>query len=141
MLTKTQYQYTLQDTDTKRLFEWVPRIMAALAKSPNFQDVTSDLQIAGPEVDIQLDRNAIAAVGITVDQVEDALYTAFGPRQISTIYTATDDYWVLMQVDPTKQNDSNVLDELYLHGANDHLVPLSAITHIVKSVGPSTIAL
>jgi len=104
-LTKTQYQYTLQDTDTHELFAFVPKLVAAIAKLPGFQDVTSDLQIATPQMDVHIDRDAAAAVGVSAAQIENALYTAFGPQQVSTIYTAIDQYWVLMQVDPKQQDD------------------------------------
>ncbi|MBS0457093.1 MAG: efflux RND transporter permease subunit [Proteobacteria bacterium] len=138
-LTKTQYQYTLQDTDTHELFAFVPKLVAAVAKLPGFQDVTSDLQIATPQVDVHIDRDAAAAVGVTAAQVENALYTAFGPQQVSTIYTAIDQYWVLLQVDPKQQGDPSVLGRIYLHSSSGQLVPLSAVAKFSQSVGPATI--
>ncbi|MBS0213824.1 MAG: efflux RND transporter permease subunit [Proteobacteria bacterium] len=138
-LTQAQYQYTLQDTDTRELFASVPPLVDAISKLPGFQDVISDLQIATPQVDVRIDRDAAAAVGITAAQVEDALYTAFGPQQVSTIYTAIDQYWVLMQVDPKQQDDPAVLGRIYLHSSNGQLVPLSAVAHFDTSVGPATI--
>ncbi len=140
MLTKTQYQYTLQDTDIERLFHWVPKLVSALTELPQFQDVTSDLQLAMPQLNVQVDRDAAAAVGVSLGQIEDALYTAFGPRQVSTIYTATDQYWVLMQIDPSKQGDPDLLSQIHIHGANSQLVPLAAVAHFSQAVGPATIA-
>jgi len=139
-LTKSQYQYTLQGGNTDELFEWAPKVTAALAALPGFQDVTSDLQIASPQLDLRLDRGAAAAVGLTVQQVEDGLYTAFGPRQVSTIYTPSDQYWVLMQVDPQFQGDPKVLDQLHLRSDSGALVPLSAVASVSRSVGPLTIS-
>jgi HAE1 family hydrophobic/amphiphilic exporter-1 len=139
-LTKSEFQYTLQGTDTSELFEWAPKVMAALAAAPGFQDVTSDLQIASPQLDLRVDRGAAAAVGLNVQQVEDGLYTAFGPRQVSTIYTASDQYWVLMQVDSRFQGDPKVLDQIYLRSNTGALVPLSAVASVSRSVGPLTIS-
>jgi HAE1 family hydrophobic/amphiphilic exporter-1 len=151
-LTKTQYQYTLQDVDTKQLFEFVPKLVDAISKQEGFQDVTSDLLIATPQMDVKIDRDAASAVGVTAAQIESALYTAFGPQQVSTIYTSIDQYWVQMQVDPKRQNDPAVLGQIYIRGAGangagaaanasgGNLVPLSAVAHFDRSVGPATIS-
>jgi HAE1 family hydrophobic/amphiphilic exporter-1 len=139
-LTKTEFQYALQDTDTKELFAFVPKLVDAVSKLEGFQDVTSDLLIAQPEMDVKIDRDAASAVGVTAAQVEGALYTAFGPQQVSTIYTSIDQYWVLMQVDPKRQGDPNVLNQIYIHSNNGQQVPLSAVAHFDKSVGPATIS-
>jgi hydrophobe/amphiphile efflux-1 (HAE1) family protein len=139
-LTQTQYQYTLQDIDTRELFAFVPRLVDAIAGLEGFQDVTSDLLIATPELDVKIDRDAASSVGVTAAQIEGALYTAFGPQQVSTIYTSIDQYWVLMQVDPKKQNDPAVLGKLYIHSNSGQLVPLSAVAHFDKSVGPASIS-
>ena len=139
-LTKTEYQYTLQDTDTKELFGFVPKLVDAVAKIEGFQDVTSDLLIASPEMDVKIDRDTAASVGVTANQIESALYTAFGPQQVSTIYSSIDQYWVLMQVDPKRQNDPSVLGQLYVHSSSGQLVPLSAVAHFERSVGPAAIS-
>ena len=139
-LTKTQYQYTLQDIDTKELFGFVPKLVDTISQLEGFQDVTSDLLIATPEMDVKIDRDAASAVGVTAAQIEGALYTAFGPQQVSTIYTSIDQYWVLMQVDPHKQNDPAVLSQIYIHSSGGQLVPLSAVARFDKSVGPATIS-
>jgi hydrophobe/amphiphile efflux-1 (HAE1) family protein len=140
VLTKTQYQYTLQDIDTKELFAFVPKLVEVIAKLPGFQDVTSDLLIASPQMDVKIDRDAAAAVGVTAAQIEGALYTAFGPQQVSTIYTSIDQYWVLMQVDPARQNDPAVLGQIYIHSSGGQLVPLASVAHFDKSVGAATIS-
>ena len=139
-LTKTQYQYTLQDIDTKELFAFVPKLVDSISKLQGFQDVTSDLLIATPEMDVKIDRDAASAVGVTANQIESALYTAFGPQQVSTIYTSIDEYWVLMQVDPKKQNDPGILGQIYIRSSGGPEVPLSAVAHFEKSVGAATIS-
>ena len=139
-LSKAQYQYTLQDIDTKELFGFVPKLVDAISKLEGFQDVTSDLLIASPEMDVKIDRDAAASVGVTAAQIESALYTAFGPQQVSTIYTSIDQYWVQMQVDPKRQNDPAVLAQIYIHSNNGQMVPLSAVAHFEKSVGAATIS-
>ena len=139
-LTKTQYQYTLQDIDTKELFAFVPKLVDAVGKLHGFQDVTSDLLIATPEMDVKIDRDAAAATGVSAAQIENALYTAFGPQQVSTIYTSIDQYWVLMQVDPKRQDDPGVLSQIHVRSSGGQLVPLSAVARFEKSVGPATIS-
>ena len=152
-LTNSTYQFVLQDTDTERLFEWTPKLVAALSKLPGFVDVNSDMLIANPQLDVTIDRDAAAAYGLSPDAIESALYYAFGPAQVSTIYTASDQFWVLMQVDPARQADTDVLSSIYVTpnppaptGAGDagapassRLVPLSAVTKTGQSVGPATI--
>jgi HAE1 family hydrophobic/amphiphilic exporter-1 len=152
-LTNSTYQFVLQDTDTKRLFEWTPKLVAALAKLPGFLDVNSDMLIANPQLDVTIDRDAAAAYGVTPDAIENALYLAFGPAQVSTIYTASDQFWVLMQVEPARQADTSVLSSIYVtptlppkaaagdatSSASPQLVPLSAVTRTGNSVGPATI--
>ena len=152
-LTNSTYQFVLQDTDTRRLFEWTPKLVAALSKLPGFLDVNSDMLIANPQLDVTIDRDAAAAYGLSPDAIESALYYAFGPAQVSTIYTASDQFWVLMQVDPARQADTDVLSSVYVTpnlppqaGAGDaaatqspQLVPLSAVTKTGQSVGPATI--
>jgi len=152
-LTNSTYQFVLQDTDTKRLFEWTPKLVTALGKLPGFLDVSSDMLIANPQLDVTLDRDAAAAYGVTPDAIENALYYAFGPAQVSTIYTDSDQFWVLLQVDPTRQGDTSILSSIYVTPtqpakstagdatatASPQLVPLSAVTHTGNSVGPATI--
>jgi len=152
-LTNSTYQFVLQDTDTKRLFEWTPKLVAGLSKLPGFLDVNSDMLIANPQLDVTIDRDAAAAYGVTPDAIENALYYAFGPAQVSTIYTPTDQFWVLLQVDPARQADTSVLSSVYVTPTlppkasvgdatatpTSQLVPLSAVTHTGQSVGPATI--
>ena len=152
-LTNSAYQFALQDTDSKRLFEWTPKLVAALSRQPGFLDVTSDMLIANPQLDVSIDRDAAAAYGVTPQAIENALYYAFGPAQVSTIYTDSDQFWVLLQVDPKRQADTAVLSSIYVtptlpprSAAGDataapsaQLVPLSAVTRTGHSVGAATI--
>jgi len=151
-LTNSTYQFVLQDTDTKQLFDVTPKLVTALSKVPGFLDVSSDMLIANPQLDVTIDRNAAAAYGITPDAIESALYNSFGPAQVSTIYTSTDQFWVLLQVDPKRQSDPSVLSSIYITGSvpktvsagvttpgTSQLVPLSAVTKLGNSVGPATI--
>ena len=92
MLTKSLYQYTLQSTDTKELYHWAPIIEAKVSQLPGFQDVSSDLLIRTPQVNVEIDRDKAHALGVTAEQIESALYDAYGSRQISTIYTPANEY-------------------------------------------------
>ncbi|MGH7994041.1 MAG: efflux RND transporter permease subunit, partial [Limisphaerales bacterium] len=145
--TKSLYQYSLQDTDVNELFQWSPRLMDKMAADKaTFQDVTSDLQIASPQVNVEIDRDKAAALGVTPEQIENALYDAFGEKQSSTIYTEVAEYWVVFEVEPQFQLDPAALARLYLtssfagtNGAS-RLVPLNAVAKLTRSLGPATIA-
>ncbi len=139
-LTKTQYQYTLQNADSEELFRWVPVIQDKLAKLPGFQDVTSDLQIANPQVTIDIDRNKASALGITATQIENTLYNAFGQRQVSTIYTSSNQYWVILELDPKFQNDPSALSMIYVRSNSGALVPLNSVAKVSRSLGPLSIS-
>ncbi len=138
-LTKSPYQYTLQDADTAILYEWVPRIEARIKTLPGFLDVTTDLQITNPQVVVEIDRQKAAAVGVTPAQIETALYSAYGARQVSTIYTASNDYWVILEVAPAFQQDPGALSLLRVRSSNGALVPLSAVTRMSRGVGPLSV--
>jgi HAE1 family hydrophobic/amphiphilic exporter-1 len=138
-LTKTQYQYTLQDADTEELFHWVPLIEKRLSGLAGFQDVTTDLQIGNPQVTIDIDRNKASALGVTATQIENTLYNAYGQRQVSTIYTASNQYWVILELDPRYQDDPAALSLLYVRSSTGALVPLNAVARLTRSVGPLSI--
>jgi HAE1 family hydrophobic/amphiphilic exporter-1 len=143
---KSLYQYSLQDTDVNELFNWAPLLMDKLAKEPDFQDVTSDLQIKSPQVNVEIDRDKAAALGITPQQVEGALYDAFGEEQASTIYSDIAEYWVVFEVQPQFQLDPEALSRLYITSSmsntngTPNLVPLSAVAKITRSIGPISIS-
>ena len=140
-LTKALYQFSLQDTDTQELFQWAPVLRAKLAEQKDiFQDVTTDLQIASPQVVVDIDRDKAAALGVTAAQIENGLYDAFGSRQVSTIYGDLAEYWVVFEVLPEFQRDPDALARLYITSASGKLVPLSAVARLSRGVGPMTIS-
>jgi len=124
---KAQYQYTLQSIDTQALYDWSGKVMVAFSKLPGFQDVTSDLDLNGPSVVVNVDRDKLGTLGLTMDQVQTALGSAFGASQISTIYGASSQYWVILQVYYALQNDPDVLSQIYVTSSSGTLVPLNAV--------------
>jgi HAE1 family hydrophobic/amphiphilic exporter-1 len=140
MQSKALYQYSLQDTDTKELAHWAPILMEKMSALPGFQDVTSDLFIKNPQVTVEIDRDKASAVGVTPEQIESALYNAYGQRQISTIYTDVNEYWVIMEVEPQYQRDPSALSGLYVRSSNGQLVPIGSVAKLTRSIGPMTIA-
>jgi HAE1 family hydrophobic/amphiphilic exporter-1 len=139
MMSRAQYQFSLQDPDTDELYRVAPGFEQALRGVPGLQDVNSDLQIKNPELAISLDREQIAALGLTVDQVESALSSAYGSRQISQIFAPNDVYQVIMQVAPEDQQDPAALSMLYVQSTAGKLVPLSAVVTARQSVGPQSV--
>jgi hydrophobic/amphiphilic exporter-1 (mainly G- bacteria), HAE1 family len=135
-LSKSQYQYTLQDTDTGELYRVAPLLEAKMRAIPGLQDVTSDLQISNPQISIHIDRDRAAALGISSQKIEDALYTAYGTRQISTIYAPTNEYQVIMEVAPEYQGNAGLISMLYVRSAAGQLVPLSSLASITQNTGP-----
>ena len=139
-LTKALYQFSLQDTDTQELFDQAPKLMQKIAEQKNiFQDVTSDLLLANPQVVVDIDRDKASALGVTAAQIENGLYDAFGSRQASTIYGDLAEYWVVFEVLPKFQRDPDALARLYITANNGKLIPLSAVAKLTRSVGPMTI--
>ncbi|HMK30777.1 MAG TPA: efflux RND transporter permease subunit [Terriglobales bacterium] len=135
-LTKSQYQYTLQSPDTNELYTYATKLENELKKVPGLQDVTSDLLMKNPQVNIQIDRDKAAALGVTAAQVEDALYTAYSSRQISTIYAPNNAYRVVMEVLPEFQMDPSALSMLYIRSAGGQLVPLNTVAKLTNDLGP-----
>jgi HAE1 family hydrophobic/amphiphilic exporter-1 len=133
---KSQYQYTLQSNDTESLYRLAPEMRDKIAKIPGLLDVTTDLYIKNPQVTVEVDREKAAVYGVSIDQVRQELYNAFGSRQVATIYTPANDYPVILESAPEYQTGPNDLDRLYLKTASGASVPLSAVTHFVRTVGP-----
>ena len=138
-LTKALYQYTLQDTDLQALYLWAPILYDRLRQLPGLQDVNTDLQIASPQVIVQIDRDKAAALGVTADQIESALGSAYGGKQVSTFYTPSNQYQVILELDPTYQQDATSLSRLYVRSSAGKLVPLDAVAGIIQGVGPLTV--
>jgi multidrug efflux pump len=138
-VSKTQYQYTLQDPDVAELFTWAPVILAKLSALPELQDVTGDLQASAPRMMLKLDRDTLGRLGVTPQSVDDTLYDAFGQRQVATIFTQLDQHRVILEVSPRYQEDAAALDRLYVRSIAGQRVPLSALLHHESSVAPLAI--
>jgi HAE1 family hydrophobic/amphiphilic exporter-1 len=138
-LTKSLYQITLQGPDTDELYKWAPIVEAKLRDLPDLQDVTSDLQITSPQVMVDIDRNQATVLGVTAEQIENALYSAYGSRQVSTIYAPNNEYQVIMEVEPRYQRDPGALSLLYVRSSNGRLVPIDTVARMKKGIGPLTV--
>jgi HAE1 family hydrophobic/amphiphilic exporter-1 len=138
-MTKSLYQYTLQGADIGELYRVAQEVQAQMAALPILQDVTSDVQITSPKVHIEIDRDKASALGITAGQVENALYNAYGSRQVSTIYTPTNQYQVILELDPDYQEDPQALSLLYVRSSKGQLVPLDAVANLSPGIGPLTV--
>ncbi len=136
---RSQYQYTLQSTDTRELYRVAPQFEAALRDVPGLEDINSDLQVTNPQVTVDLDRDQISALGLSADQVESALTAAYGSQQISQIFAPDDEYKVILQVAPQYQQDPAALSMLYVQGPNAALVPLSAVVTTRQTAGPQSV--
>ena len=138
-LTKGQYQYTLQDADLQTLYHWAPILFERMKGLPGFLDVNSDLQITSPQVLVDIDREKASALGVTALQIETALNNAYGSPQVSTIYTPTNQYWVMMELLPEYQRDPAALSLLYIRSSSGKLVPLGTVARLSRTVGPLTV--
>jgi hydrophobic/amphiphilic exporter-1 (mainly G- bacteria), HAE1 family len=138
-LTKSTYQYTLQTPDTQELYEVEPKLEAALKALPQLQDVTSDLQVKNPQLSVQVDRDKAYALGVTPDQISSALYSAYGNRQVSTIYTPSNEYYVILELLPEYQNKPKDLSQLYIRSNQGKLIPLDTVAKMVQNVGPLSV--
>jgi HAE1 family hydrophobic/amphiphilic exporter-1 len=139
------YQLTLQDTDLKELYAWTPRVVQAMTKLPGFVDINTDLQIASPQVMVDIDRDRAQSLGITPQQIQDALMSAYGDRQVSLIYQPANEYQVILEVEPQFQRSPDALSKLYVHAAGSAgspgtLVPLDSLVNVKRSLGPLNIS-
>jgi HAE1 family hydrophobic/amphiphilic exporter-1 len=135
----SQYQFQLQSPDIEALDSAAERMEARMEAIPEIQDVSSDLQIANPQVLVQIDRDRAASLGVTAEQIESALYNAYGSRQVSTIFTPNNQYQVIMELLPEYQRDISALGMLYIRSQQGGLVPLSAVANMRENIGPLAI--
>jgi HAE1 family hydrophobic/amphiphilic exporter-1 len=135
-LAKSQYQYTLQSNDTETLYRLAPELRNKISKIDGLLDVTTDLYVTNPQVTITVDREKAAVYGLTVDQVRQELYNAFGARQVATIYSPVNYYQVILETEPEFQVSPDDLARVYLKTTNGTTVPLSAVTRFERTVGP-----
>lgn len=133
---RSLYQVTLQSSDTRELYDNVDLLQQKMKELPSIQDVNSDLQLNSPQVNVDINRKQASALGVSVSQIQSALGDAFGSRQLSTIYTPTNEYQVILEIKPENQLDPNVLQQLYISSATGKLVPLSTVATVSKDVGP-----
>jgi multidrug efflux pump len=139
-LSKTQYQYTLQDADIAELFKWAPIMLAKLAELPELADVTGDLQATAPRLMMKIDRDAIGRLGITPQMIDDTLYDAFGQRNVATVFGQLDQHKVILELDPSFQEEASSLQTLYVRSPlTGQMVPLSTLIRPEMSVAPLTI--
>ena len=139
-LAKAQYQYTLQDVNLKNLYDYAARMTDRLKTLPQLQDVSSDMQLSSPQATIAIDRDSASKLGITAAQLTDALYSAYGARQVSTIFTATNQYWVILEVQPQFQRYPGDLTDLYVRApATGTLVPLQSLATVTRGSGPLSV--
>jgi len=130
---KAQFQYSLQASDLNDLGQWSAKLMAKLRDSPLLKDVTSDQQMLGLQVNVVVDRDAAARLGISLSAIDNTLYDAFGQRQVSTIYTPYNQHHVVLEADPQLQLDPSSLDKIYVRSANGQQVPLSSVAKFQAS--------
>jgi len=133
------YQYTLQAADLKSLYSAAPALETKMRMNPIFRDVNSDLRISNPEVNLEIDRDYAASLGITPQAIEEALYSAYGTRQVSTILAPNNQYFVLMELLPQYRREPSVLPLLYVRSNKGEMVPLSVLTRIKTGSGPLTV--
>jgi HAE1 family hydrophobic/amphiphilic exporter-1 len=139
LASKSLYQYTLQSGDINTLDAAARELETRLRQQPALTDVTSDLLIENPQVTVAIDREASGQLGVSAMEIENTLYDAFGQRQVSTIYTSTNEYWVVMELLPQYQSDIPSLGKLWVRSNRGPLVPLSTVAKFVNSVGPVTV--
>jgi HAE1 family hydrophobic/amphiphilic exporter-1 len=136
---KALYQYTLQGADLEALYPAAQALEAKMKALPSLTDVSTDLQIRNPQATLSIDRDHAARLGVTAEQIEQALYNAYGSRQVSTIYTPTNQYWVIMELLPEFQSDLAALDLLHVRAKSGTLVPLSSVTSTRTDIGPQLV--
>ncbi|HRF62471.1 MAG TPA: efflux RND transporter permease subunit [Candidatus Competibacter sp.] len=137
--TAAQYQYTLQDTDLEELYRWTDTLLARFRLLPGFVDVTSNLNNRSPAVALEVDRDKLAALGLSFGQVEDALQNAFSARQISTIYGSNNQYKVILELAPEFQADPAALARIYVRSSNGKLVSLDTVTSVTRKTQALTV--
>ncbi|HXM95731.1 MAG TPA: multidrug efflux RND transporter permease subunit [Candidatus Dormibacteraeota bacterium] len=138
-VSRTQFQYSLEDVDPKELSVWSARFVDKLKSVPELRDVATDQQNQGLLVTLSIDRDTASRLGIFPADIDNTLYDAFGQRQVSTIFTQLNQYHVVLEVDPQFQQSPDSLDHIYVHSANGQQVPLSSFTHLEPGSTPLTL--
>jgi len=136
---KAQFQYILQSVKADELNTWASKLQDKMRGDPIFRDVTSDAQLRGLQAQLKIDRDRANSLGVSIDSIRSALFSAFGERQVSTIYLPTDSYQVIMEVSPEAKQDERDLNRIFVRSATGALVPLTAFTTVERSVGATSI--
>jgi HAE1 family hydrophobic/amphiphilic exporter-1 len=136
---KAQYQYILQSVQTGELNDWALKLQELMRADQKFRDVTSDSQLRALQASLKIDRDRANVLGVAIDNVRSALYSAFGERQVSTIYTPADSYQVIMEVAPGAKQDEGALANIYVRSSSGSLVPLSSFATVERTIGPTSI--
>ncbi len=128
-VSRTQYQYSMEDADSQELSVWAPRLVTELRKLPSMRDVATDQQNGGLKADLVIDRDTASRLGILPQTIDDTLYDAFGQRQVSTIFTQLNQYHVVLEVDPQFAQNPDSLKNIYVHGVGTTQIPLASFSH------------
>ncbi len=136
---KAQYQYILQSVKADEINAWAQRLQDKMRPDAMFRDVTSDSQLRGLQASLKIDRDRANTLGVSIDAVRSALFSAFGERQVSTIYTSVDSYQVIMEVTPSARQDESAFGNVFVRSSTGALVPLSGFSTVERSVGPTSI--
>jgi len=137
---RSLYQFTLQDTDTAELYHWAPIFEKKMRELPGILDVNSDLKMNNPQLNVNLDRDKLSTLGLTVNQVETALYNAYSSRQVSQIYAPSNQYQVILQVSPKFQQDPSALQLLHVRSNTGRLIPLNTVASVAPNAGPLSVS-
>jgi HAE1 family hydrophobic/amphiphilic exporter-1 len=137
--TKNLYQFTLRSPNIQDLYDSAPILEEKMRGLRELQDVTSDIQIRTPLLNVKMDRDKASTLGVSPEQIQDAFYTAYGSRQISTIFTPNNQYQVIIELEPRYQMDPSALSMLYIRSSGGRLVPLNAVAELEPSVGPLSV--
>jgi HAE1 family hydrophobic/amphiphilic exporter-1 len=133
------YQFTMQSSDLDALYASAPKLEARLRQEPKLRDINSDLRVSNPEINVVIDRDRAASLGVTPQVIEETLYSAFGTRQVTTILAPDNQYNVLLELLPEAQRDPSALEKLYVRAGGGQLVPLGAVARLEPGVGPLTV--
>src|SRR5260221_5488512 len=136
---KSLYQYTLQARDLEELYRIAPLVDTEIRKLAVLQDISADLQIKSPQAILNVDRRKAAALGLTAEQIRTTLYDSFGSRQVATIYTASNDYAVILEVDPSFQQRPDDLSKVFVRSSAGQLIPLGTVATLAHGAGPLTV--
>ena len=134
------YQYTLTSVNQAELYEGAGRLIERIKRTPGFADVTSDLTLGARQVQLSIDREALARFGLSMEIVRQTLYSAFGTRKIATVFTPSNDYAVILEADKAKTLDPSALDKIYLRSSSGQLVPLNSVASVTLTAGPASVA-